>query len=217
MIRSLAAGFCVLASVGLTGTAQPPAGHPTQPPARPPGQGPAEPVDHHPEAQIPSAPAANAEWPKAKPEDVGSIDAILGAFYSVTSGPSKQAREWDRFRSLFYPDARLIAARDGGDGSAGAVYVPVIDYVEQNRKYIEKGGFVDREVARRVEQFGNAVHVWSTFETRRGKDGSQPYSRGINSIQLLKDGGRYWIITVYWDHERADNPIPEKYLQTPKE
>ena len=36
--------------------------------------------------------------------------------------------------------------------------------------------------------------------------------RGINSIQLFYDGSRWWIVTVYWQHESAEHPIPEKYL-----
>ena len=47
-------------------------------------------------------------WPAAKPEDVSSPEAILAAVYSVISGPKGQTRDWDRMRSLFLPDARLI-------------------------------------------------------------------------------------------------------------
>jgi hypothetical protein len=37
--------------------------------------------------------------------------------------------------------------------------------------------------------------------------------RGINSIQLFNDGTRWWIITIYWQHESPDDPLPEKYLR----
>ena len=35
--------------------------------------------------------------------------------------------------------------------------------------------------------------------------------RGINSIQLVRDGKRWWIASVVWDTERPDNPIPADY------
>ena len=44
----------------------------------------------------------------ADPEDVASVDAIVAAVYDVISGPAGEARDWDRFRSLFLPGARLI-------------------------------------------------------------------------------------------------------------
>jgi hypothetical protein len=199
MKRTMTIGVCMVVGAALAGLAQPdkqPAG-----------------VDHPPAAH-PNVPAPAEDWPKAKATDVASVDAILGAFYETTGGEAGQPRDWDRFRSLFLPDARLIPARARADGGCSALFLPVGDYIEQNRKYFEKIGFFDREAARRVEKFGNIAHVWSTYESRRTKDAPQPYSRGINSLQLLKDNDRWWIVNVYWDFERPDSPIPEKYLQS---
>jgi len=36
--------------------------------------------------------------------------------------------------------------------------------------------------------------------------------RGINSIQLFYDGSRWWIVSIYWQQESPEYPIPEKYL-----
>ncbi len=181
---------------------------------RPGGQPEPQPDEQHPEVGHPAVPRPVADWPEAKPEDVGSIDAIVSALYGLTSGAAGQPRDWDRFRSIFLPEARLVAARPAADGSAGAFFLKATEYVDANRKYFEKGGFFEKEVARRVERFGNIAHVWSTYESRHTPDAPEPYIRGINSIQLLKDGDRWWIVNVYWDFERDTDPIPAKYLQT---
>ncbi|MDX2119295.1 MAG: nuclear transport factor 2 family protein [Planctomycetota bacterium] len=154
-------------------------------------------------------------WPKAKPEDVSSIDGLLKAFYSVAGGEPGQARDWDRYRSLFTPDARLIPARGNPNGGAMAMYVTITDYIALNKTYFEKGGFMDKEVARRVEQFGNIAQVWSTFESRHSAKDPTPYVRGINSIQLLKDGDRWWIVNVFWDFEGENAKLPAEYLASP--
>lgn len=169
----------------------------------------------HPPGGHPAPPAEVTDWPKANPEDVKSVDAIMAAYYASTSGAANQPREWDRFRSLFQPNAKLIAARATGAGTAGAFFLGVDDFVQANKRYFEKGGFFDREAARRVESFGNIAHVWSTYESRRKEADPAPYVRGINSIQLLKDGDRWWIVSIFWDYEREGVQIPEKYLQTP--
>ena len=44
----------------------------------------------------------------ARPDDVKSVDAIIAAVYDAISGPAGE-RDWDRLRSLFLPEARLIA------------------------------------------------------------------------------------------------------------
>lgn len=38
--------------------------------------------------------------------------------------------------------------------------------------------------------------------------------RGINSFQLMNDGKRWWVVTIFWEAETPENPIPEKYLKT---
>ena len=49
-----------------------------------------------------------SDIPEANPADVASIDAIIAAAYDSISGPAGQKRDWERERSLYYPDARLI-------------------------------------------------------------------------------------------------------------
>jgi heme-degrading monooxygenase HmoA len=73
-------------------------------------------------------------------------------------------------------------------------------------------GFEERQITMRVERFGCIAHVWSTYDSRRAADDAEPFARGINSIQLYHDGTRWWVVTVFWDSERADNPIPDAYL-----
>jgi hypothetical protein len=41
----------------------------------------------------------------------------------------------------------------------------------------------------------------------------KPFARGINSFQLIHDGKRWWVLTIFWEGERPDNPIPQKYIK----
>ena len=149
--------------------------------------------------------------PEAPASDVASIDAIIGALYEVVSGPAGD-RDWDRFRSLFVAGARLIPTRSPEGGGAEARVSTVEDYIQGSGRYFKESDFYETEIARRTESFGNIAHAFSTFETRRGP-GEAP-TRGINSIQLLKDGDRWWIVSVFWDNERPGKTIPQKYLPT---
>ena len=152
--------------------------------------------------------------PAANPADVATMDAILAAMYDVISGPAKVPRNWDRMRSLFIPGARLIptGARPGGEVLANVRDLE--GYIATATQTFDKIGFFETEAARRVEQFGHIAHVFSTYETRHAKEEAKPFQRGINSIQLLYDNKRWWIVTIYWEGERADNPIPETYLRS---
>ncbi len=74
-------------------------------------------------------------------------------------------------------------------------------------------GFFEREVSRRTDCFGNVCQIFSTYEARRAASDEKPFVRGINSIQLVRDGKRWWVASIVWDTERADNPIPADYLK----
>jgi hypothetical protein len=155
--------------------------------------------------------------PKAvNPADVESIGAIITAAYDSISGPPGK-RDWIRVRSLFMPGARLIpTAENAGEISLGGQIAPhlldVDGFIERIRDHVEKNGFFEREIARRTEQFGHIAHVWSTYESRHNADDPQPFMRGINSIQLFYAGSRWWILTIYWQHESTEHPIPGEYL-----
>jgi hypothetical protein len=147
----------------------------------------------------------------ARPADVSSMDGIVAALYDVISGPGGQARDWDRMRSLFVPGARLIPSSPNEHGATVRV-LDVDGYIERVRPNFERNGFFEREIARKTEAFGNIAHLFSTYESRHAAGDATPFARGINSIQLLKDGDRWWIVTVFWDAERPGNMLPEQYL-----
>ena len=153
---------------------------------------------------------------EADPADVASIDAIIAAAYDVISGPAGAPRDWDRERSLFISGARLIptaTVAGRSDVDLAPLVLDVEAYIARAEPLLQKG-FYEKEVARRTEQFGRMAHVWSTYESRRSEDDPEPFMRGVNSIQLFNDGRRWWIVNIYWQHESAQHPLPEKYLRS---
>ena len=157
-------------------------------------------------------PAAQAAPPAANPADVQSVDAILGALYDVISGAAGQKRDWNRFNSLFHPGARLIPSGPRQAGGFAARAITPQEYAERSGPMLERDGFFETEIARTTERFGHVVHVFSTYESRRAASDPTPFMRGINSIQLFDDGTRWWVMSVFWQQESAQDPIPAKYL-----
>ena len=156
-----------------------------------------------------------AQTPKAAdPKDVGSLDAIMKAVYDVISGDAGKPRDWDRFRTLFHKDARLIpSGKNPQTGVAGANAFSPEDYIKRVDPVFAKDGFHERELARHVDQYGNIAQVFSTYHAFRKSDDKTPFLRGINSFQLLNDGTRWWVVTIYWQAETPDNTIPKKFLK----
>lgn len=161
-----------------------------------------------------ATPAAAPVVKEANPADVGTLDAIMKAVYDVISGDAGKARDWDRFRSLFHKDARLIpSGKNPQTGVVGARVMTPEDYVRTSGPFLEKNGFHERELARHVDQYGNIAQVFSTYHAFKSAADKDPFMRGINSFQLLNDGKRWWVVTIYWQQESADNPIPKEFLK----
>jgi hypothetical protein len=152
---------------------------------------------------------------QARAADVASIDAIVAALYDVISGEAGKPRDWNRMRSLFAPEGRLMAVARRPDGEVVMRTMTVEDYIGRNAKAFATMGFFEREAARTTETFGQIAQVFSTYESRHAAADAKPFQRGINSIQLAHDGKRWWIVNLVWRAEGKDLPLPERYLPKP--
>lgn len=163
----------------------------------------------------PAAPSA-AVPPTANPADVKSADAILAAVYDVISGPAGHPRDWNRFRSLFVPGARLIPVVDKKGSPLETRVITPDEYARLADPYFQKNGFYEREAARHQEKYANILEAFSTYESRHDAADPKPFARGINSFQLFFDGTRWWVVTIYWQEETPENPLPTEYLPPSK-
>ena len=149
----------------------------------------------------------------AATKDVENIDAIVAALYNVISGPAGEPRNWNRMRSLFLPEGKLVATAVRPTGEVVKRVLTVEDYITQSGPTLEKNGFFEKEINRKQDVYGHIAHCFSTYEARRTATDAEPFMRGINSIQLYNDGKRWWILTVFWQTENKDLLIPKEYLK----
>ncbi|MEL6538789.1 MAG: hypothetical protein AAFQ98_25445 [Bacteroidota bacterium] len=144
-------------------------------------------------------------------EDHESVDALLSALYEVISGPQGYERDWDRFRAMFVEGARLMPTGINPETEIAGMRVwSPEDYVSFAGERLMAQGFYETELHRTEDQYGPIMHVFSTYESRRDPE-EAPFVRGINSIQLMNDGQRWWIVSIFWFGETEDYPIPAKY------
>lgn len=143
---------------------------------------------------------------------VQSLDSTLETLYGVISGEKGQERDWELFNYLFHPEAKLIPSGKNAEGLHSARFMSPDDYIKSSGKWLVENGFFEKEIHRSTDTFGNISQVFSTYESFRSEADKVPFMRGINSIQLLNDGERWWIINIYWMQESEENPIPKEYL-----
>ena len=141
--------------------------------------------------------------------DLTGIDQAIRGVYKVISGPVGQKRDFERMRSLFAPGATMKAI--GPKGLHGGT---VEDYISRNKDILEKMGFTERELGRRVEIWGGLATAWSAYDGRTA-DGSF-HERGINSFQLVKIDGKWLVASILWQEETPQNPLPRDLIKGSK-
>jgi hypothetical protein len=152
--------------------------------------------------------AAVAASPPSKAHLAGIDQAIRGV-YEVISGPPGQKRDFDRMRAMFAPGATLKAI--GPKGLRGG---SLEDYISRNSAILEKEGFTERELGRRVEAWGGLATAWSAYDGRTA-NGSF-HERGINSFQLVKVDGKWLVASILWQEETPGNPLPRDLIEGSK-
>jgi hypothetical protein len=145
--------------------------------------------------------------------DSRSPQAIVQALYEIVSGPAGAKRDWERMDKLYAPGAMVTPTSHRAPGFQAAPQTPRQFAVLNDRLFAQRG-FFEREVAQQVSRFGHIAHVYSSYETREQPDGPVK-RRGVNSLQMMHDGVRWCVLSVTWDAETPDHPIPAA-LDRPK-
>ncbi|HYM62037.1 MAG TPA: hypothetical protein VEZ11_14240 [Thermoanaerobaculia bacterium] len=132
------------------------------------------------------------------------LDTIIGAMYETVCFEPGERPDWNREREIFAPGARLVRVTDDG------VFEFDLDSYETNfEAMIDSGAmpsFWEAELWRVTDQFGEMAHVLSAYESRRCRDG-EFLGRGVNSMQLFRLDGRWWISAMIWRREGRDVQI----------
>jgi hypothetical protein len=135
-------------------------------------------------------------------DDSATLEAIIRTDYELISGRASEPRDWDRWRALLAPGARLIPIELADDGTRVPRVMTPDEYIVSRRLLLSQQDFFEWETGREELRFGSLAHVWSSYEAAH-EPGGRPIRKGVNSIQLWHDGARWWILSVAWDAVEA--------------
>ena len=146
----------------------------------------------------------------ARPQDVSSPEAIVRASFEVESGPVGAPRDWARQQTLYDPAGIFVATGpEPGTEALQPRRRTNQEYVDMMDAYSVQTGFVDKLLGCVTRQRKYIATVTCGYE---GREGSKVTERGVDIFQLYNDGNRWWILSVVWDKEAPDNPIPAELL-----
>lgn len=149
--------------------------------------------------------------------DVTTVDGIIHNLYSIISGPAGEQRDWNAFKNLFAPDARMYIAVPGKNNNSTLKSITPDEYAMRNQTRLSDIGFNETELYRITNAYGAGTQVFSTYESHfTNSNGEEEITKGINNIQLYFDGSRYYITSIFWDANAKNIEVPERYLPRDK-
>ena len=134
--------------------------------------------------------------------DVSTLDGILHALYEVLSGPARQPRDWERYRTLFMDGARLLVVVAVPGEKPHVRQFTLDDYIRRVEPIFAVENFWERETTRQSETIGRVAHVLSRYESLRDPNGPA-FEQGANSMQLFYDDSRWWVVSIMWNTSRS--------------
>ncbi len=143
--------------------------------------------------------------------DALSIDSVVTALYESLTFPEGKAPNLERFASLFTPSASFT--RVNKDDTVDLMNTET--FIRSFRERLDKGlikSFHESEIARTSQVFGRMAHVFSAYRKGINVADPQKMGRGINSLQLFREGGRWRICAILWMDEKPGSPIPPEFL-----
>ena len=139
-------------------------------------------------------------------EDVKSVDAIINAYYDVVSGSSSEPWEFERDKYIHSKNAFITRLDVNGKAethSLEAEYTPI--------GLSPKEDFYEKELKRTVSKYGSIAQVWSAFEIRTDPN-TESNIRGLNSVQLHYEKGRWFIDSWTCEMESEKNSVVSEFL-----
>jgi hypothetical protein len=117
----------------------------------------------------------------------------------------------EKLKELFIQGGMLI------NNNADPPLVFTVDqFISAVEGQISKGAsteFQEKEVDQTTEVFGRIAQRFSKYESRLNISDPTPFSVGVNSIQLIKTGGKWLVTSLAWNDETPELRIAEELLQ----
>ncbi len=126
------------------------------------------------------------------PAETGTPEALMATLYAFISGPKDQKRDIEKIRALFHLQARVMMAFRHPETGIFLRPMELEAFLSFALPQWEKTGFFERGTAVTVQKYDGLAQVWSSYEIRLTADGP-PLFTGVNALQCVWDGKRWWI------------------------
>jgi uncharacterized protein (DUF1697 family) len=153
--------------------------------------------------------AARAQTPAVAPA-YDTAESVVRELYRLVTVDAGQVTDWEQVRNLFIPEAVIVLRVSKDASTVFDVQGWIDDFVAWNEKAkVKEHGFSEKILVLQPRVFRDIANVFVLYEAAL-TDSDHPPTRGVDSIELIRKDGRWWIVSITNDLPNAENPIPQE-------
>ncbi len=131
--------------------------------------------------------------------EFATLENLMAAMYRSVSGPER-GLDNELQRLVFAPDARLTRTGKNDDGSVWRQDMNLDEYEADTREFLAATDFYEIETAQQVMYSAPFAYLLSEYVAKANPAADEVILEGVNSVQCLFDGARWWVTQLTWNH-----------------
>ncbi len=148
-----------------------------------------------------------AAQPAPGPDTPEDIVSELYRLISVTPGDTT---DWEAVRELFIPEAVIVLRVSKDATQTFSLQGWIDDFIAFNeRARVTERGFSEQIIRMETTVFRDIANVFVLYEASI-LDSPRPPTLGVDSIDLIRRDGRWWIVSIVNDLPTPEHPIPAR-------
>ncbi len=137
-----------------------------------------------------------------------TAEGVVSEIYKTVTFEPGQTPDWEKVRSMFLDNA-VVVLRTSREGST---VFSVPGFIDDFVNFIEKSpakqaGFSEKIIRMKPLIFGDIAHILVLYEVHIPGT-PRPPQQGVDSFQLVKKNGRWWIIAIANEIPGPNRPLP---------
>lgn len=147
---------------------------------------------------------------RAEEASTDSAEGVVSELYRLICVEPGQSTDWEAVRALFIPEAVIVLRVSKDAMSTFSVQGWIDDFIAFNeRARVIERGFTETIVRMDTMVFRDIANILVLYEAAI-TDSSRPPTRGVDSIDLIRKDGRWWIASIVNDLPTPEHPIPAR-------
>lgn len=123
---------------------------------------------------------------------------LVNLFYKIISGKRNQERNWELFKTLFSPGAKLLPLKHT-DNMSDIVSYSIDEYINRLELYLAENDFYEYGENYKIEGFNNLAYAYTEYKAKRNENDKELIKKGINLIHFVNNGKRWFISSMQWE------------------